>query len=593
MTIAAQASFDDLGTPLVDATFVVVDLETTGGSPADSAITEIGAVKVRAGERLGEFQTLVNPRGRIPPFIAVLTGITDEMTAAAPTLRSVLPTLLEWASGAVLVAHNAPFDVGFLRAGCGRLGLDWPGFPVLDTARLARAVLGRDEAPDCRLGTLARVFRTTVQPRHRALDDARATVEVFEALLARVGNLGVHSVEEVQAFSAQVTPEQRRKRYLADGLPRAAGVYLFRDRAGRALYVGKSRDLAARVRQYFVAAERRTRMAEMVGLADRVDHLRCAHAVEAEVRELRMIAEHKPPYNRRSRWPERSSYLVLTDERFPRLSVVHRPPRPEACWIGPFASARAAEAAREALWGAFALRRCSARLGRRPAGRRCALAELGRCPAPCDGGVDELGYLRVAGPVEEAMIVDPAPVVTAAERRLAALAGGERFEEAAAVRDRVAAFLRGVDRRQRLAMLAGCRLLVAAAPGGGAGVAWEVVVVRHGRLAAAGSVPVGAAPRPYVDALLAGAGEVPACGGGRSGGRRGGEPGWPPGAAASAAELECLLRFLGRPGVRLVELDGTLALPVRGAGRWSSWFAGDARRAVDPLADRRGLRPLR
>jgi DNA polymerase-3 subunit epsilon len=121
MTVAVQASFDELGTPLRDVTFVVVDLETTGGSPATSAITEIGAVKVRGGEVLGEFATLVNPQTEIPPFIAVLTGITDSMVATAPTIAAVLPAFLEFARGSVLVAHNSPFDVGFLRAACEQL----------------------------------------------------------------------------------------------------------------------------------------------------------------------------------------------------------------------------------------------------------------------------------------------------------------------------------------------------------------------------------------------------------------------------------------------------------------------------------------
>ncbi len=174
-----QGTFDELGTPLRDTVFVVVDLETTGGSHHDSAITEIGAVKVCGGEVLGEFQTLVNPSQAIPPFIAVLTGITDAMVAGAPRLAQALPAFLEFARGTVLVAHNAPFDLGFLRTGCSGLGLHWPAFDSLDTARLARRVLTRDEAPDCKLSSLARLFRTATTPDHRALHDARATVDVL------------------------------------------------------------------------------------------------------------------------------------------------------------------------------------------------------------------------------------------------------------------------------------------------------------------------------------------------------------------------------------------------------------------------------
>src|SRR6188768_481298 len=126
---SAQMSFDELGRPLRDITFCVVDLETTGGSAeGGSMITEIGAVKVRGGEVLGEFQTLVNPRTEIPAFIAVLTGITNGMVADAPPIESALPAFLEFAAGSVLVAHNAPFDVGFLRHFAEVQGRPWPAF---------------------------------------------------------------------------------------------------------------------------------------------------------------------------------------------------------------------------------------------------------------------------------------------------------------------------------------------------------------------------------------------------------------------------------------------------------------------------------
>ena len=175
-----QASFDELGTPLHEVTFVVVDLETTGGSPQSCEITEIGAVKVRGGEMLGEFQTLVNPGVPIPPFIAVLTGINNSMVAGAPRLGTALPAFLEFAGAeSVLVAHNAPFDIGFLKAACAATGHEWPGNRVLDTARLARQVVTRDEAPNCKLASLARLFRARTTPNHRALSDARATVDVL------------------------------------------------------------------------------------------------------------------------------------------------------------------------------------------------------------------------------------------------------------------------------------------------------------------------------------------------------------------------------------------------------------------------------
>jgi len=192
--------------------FAVVDLETTGWSPGVAAITEIGAVRVRgAGPgggssrrggfvRQGEFASLVNPGMPVPPGIADLTGITDWMLAAAPRLGAVLPGLLDFARGCVLVAHNAPFDLGFLVAGCDDCGLAWPGFTVLDTVMLARRVMDPDEVPDCKLGTLAGFFRARTAPNHRALADARATADVLGWLIRRLTHRGIRTLRQLSTW---------------------------------------------------------------------------------------------------------------------------------------------------------------------------------------------------------------------------------------------------------------------------------------------------------------------------------------------------------------------------------------------------------
>jgi DNA polymerase-3 subunit epsilon len=207
-----QTTTDEVGTPLGEVTFVVVDLETTGYSPKDCSITEIGAVKVRGGERLGEFQTLVNPGVPIPEFITVLTGITDTMVAPAPPVGAALAAFLEFAAGCVLVAHNAPFDLSFLQAACATTGLVWPAPQVIDTVRLARHVVSREEARDRKLATLAKLFRSPVAPDHRALADARATVDVLHGLVERVGSLGVTSLEELSAFTSRAPAASELRR---------------------------------------------------------------------------------------------------------------------------------------------------------------------------------------------------------------------------------------------------------------------------------------------------------------------------------------------------------------------------------------------
>ena len=584
----AQRTFDELGRPLRDVTFCVVDLETTGGSAeGGSMITEVGAVKVRGGEVLGEFQTLVNPHTQIPAFIAVLTGITNSMVSDAPPIESVLPAFLEFAAGCVLVAHNAPFDVGFLQWFAARQDLRWPAFEVLDTAKIARRVVTRDDAPNCKLSSLARAFHATTTPNHRALSDARATVDVLHGLMERLGALGVHTLEELQTFSAKVSTAQRRKRHLAEGLPHAPGVYLFRDEGLRVLYVGTSRDLRTRVRSYFTASETRSRMGEMVGLAESVTGIECATPLEAEVRELRLIAEHKPRYNRRSRFPEKAHYLKLTREAWPRLSLVRRVVDDGADYVGPFSSKRTAEKCLAALHETFPLRQCTQRLGRQPSVSPCVLAEMGRCLSPCDGSVDSTTYAAVVRQLRDNLLSRPDDVVELITRRMATLADDERFEEAGIHRDRLAAFVRAVARTQRLSALTRIPQLVAARreddPRGG--VRWAVHVVRHGRLAAAGVIPPGADAHHYVAELVASGESV-----------RGG-PG--PAPAATAEETERILRWLEAPGLRLIEVDGEWTCPVGGATRHLALHDAVTQSRLDlvPFDDRRDLptttRPVR
>ncbi len=569
-------SFDELGRPLRDITFCVVDLETTGASVQGGAmITEIGAVKVRGGELLGEFQTLVNPHAQIPPFIAVLTGITNSMVAAAPPIESALPAFLEFAQGTVLVAHNAPFDIGFLKHFATAQGRPWPGFEVVDTARLARRVITRDDAPNCKLSSLAIAFRSATTPNHRALSDARATVDVLHGLMERLGGLGVHTLEELQTFTSRVSPAVRRKRHLAEHLPHSPGVYLFRDERERVLYIGTSRDLRTRVRSYFTASESRSRMGEMVNLAASVTGIECATPLEAGVRELRLIAAHKPRYNRRSRHPEKMHWLKLTVEPWPRLSLVRKVAEDGADYLGPFASRRTAEKCLTALHEAFPIRQCSDRLAITPTRSPCVLAEMGRCLSPCDGSVSMDHYATLVATVRDNLLERADEVVEALTARMDRLAGDERFEEAGVHRERLSAFLRAASRTQRLGSLSSCAELVAARRE--ADHRWAVHVVRHGRLAAAGVIPPDAHAGVWVTALRESA-ETVAAG-----------PGPTP--AASAEESEQILRWLEQPGVRLVHVDGEWTCPVRGATRHLA--VHDAvevsRTSMVPFGERRSL----
>jgi DNA polymerase-3 subunit epsilon len=209
---AWQSTLQDFGRLLRETTFVIVDLETSGGAPhLGAGITEIGAVKARGGEVLGEFRTFVNPGHLIPGYITALTGITDEMLHQEPTISEIFPTFFEFlgsATDTVLVAQNAPFDLSFLKHAARVHGFPWPKYPVLDTAIIARKVLSRDEAPNCRLATLAEFFGATTTPNHRALDDAKATLDVFHGLLERLGSFDIYTLEELLNFGKRAKKPQ-------------------------------------------------------------------------------------------------------------------------------------------------------------------------------------------------------------------------------------------------------------------------------------------------------------------------------------------------------------------------------------------------
>jgi len=318
-------------------------------------------------------------------------------------------------------------------------------------------------------------------------------------------------------------------------------------------------------------------MVEMVGIATRVDGVVCASELEAEVRELRLIAEHRPRYNRRSKFPEKASWLKLTVEAFPRLSLVRRVLGDGAVYLGPFSSSRTAEAVLAAVHEAIPLRQCSRRLSIRTPSSACALAEMGRCGAPCLGhleGESVEAYSLHCDAFRTLVRSDARPVVSVLSERIAALAAAQRYEDATVARDRLVALVRSVARLQRLESLTSVAELVAARPT--ASLGWELVAVRHGRLAGASVVPRGADPVPYVEALLATAETV--------------LPGPGPLPAATAEEVSCVLRWLQSDGVRLVR--GSWASPAQGAGGLRQWLGELAVASVDPFRDRRGLRPV-
>ena len=313
--MAVQGSFDDLGTPLSQVTFVVLDVETTGGSPATASLTEVAAARYRGGELLGTYQSFVRPDERIPPFITALTGITDTMVADAPRIGEMLPSFLEFLGGSVVVGHNVRFDLSFLNHALQSTGRDRLANATVDTLALARRLV-RDMVPNCKLGTLAESLHLPHQPSHRALTDVLATGDLLHAMLERAGSYGIVSLEELLDLPRLVGHPQAAKLRLTTRLPHRPGVYWFTDAAGHVLYVGKATDLHSRVRSYF-SGDSRAKVGRLLRQMDAVHHRVCPGPLTAAVLEGRLIRSWAPPFNQQGKVRRSSPGTTVRDLGLP------------------------------------------------------------------------------------------------------------------------------------------------------------------------------------------------------------------------------------------------------------------------------------
>jgi DNA polymerase-3 subunit epsilon len=330
------------GILLEDAHFVVVDLETTGLSPRTSRICEIGAQRVRALELEDAFETLVDPRVPLPPAIASLTGIQPESLRGAPRSELAIRRLLAFAGEAAIVAHNARFDLAFLDCEVERLTGRRIASPVVDTVWLARKLLG-ERTRKVGLASLAHFFGVSTEPCHRALPDARATAEILLVLVGLAQERGARTVADLVELAAPRARRLHVKRSLVAGAPTRPGVYVFRGRQGLVLYVGRARDLRARLRSYFSSSRQRPAVEAALGALEEVEWTETGSELEAALEELRLLRELRPPANARGTRPDRQVYLRRRGTKW----SVGDAPTP----FGPLPGRRLAERAARALEG--------------------------------------------------------------------------------------------------------------------------------------------------------------------------------------------------------------------------------------------------
>ncbi len=377
--------------------FVVVDVETTGGSPArGDGIIEIGAVRLACGHVVEHFEQLVNPGRPLPSFITRLTGITDAMLADQPSIETTVQRFLDFARDAVLIAHNARFDLSFLNAAlytaCGRT-IDQPH---LCTLRLARRLLPQVRRRS--LDSLAGHLGIPLVDRHRALGDANITAEVFFHLLEQLAQRGITRLDQALDFQYQAADGRRfvclLPRERIDQLPQAPGIYRFTGADGRLLYIGKAANLRQRVASYRSSAAGHSRKTlDLIRNIREVCVQQTGSELEASLLEAEEIRRCQPPYNTLRKHLPRIAFLVLNvADPFPRLSVTARLGRGTSRYFGPFRSRAAAQRALDLLVRLFRLRTCSGRLRPEPGVAPCFQAQIGACTMPCAARVGAAKY---------------------------------------------------------------------------------------------------------------------------------------------------------------------------------------------------------
>ena len=369
---------------LEEAPYVIFDVETTGAAAGKGGgITEIGALKLVGGQIVEEFSTLVNPGRPIDPFVVRLTGITDRMVADAPPISEVMPRFEEFVEGSIVVGHNVQFDCSFVAAA--RDGVPLPN-PVLDTLKLARCLV--PGLRRYRLSALVNHFGVRQAPNHRALADASATTEVFQRLLKLLRSAGVRSAGEAATIRGGKGRIKPQKQHLAEHVPNTPGVYYFVDKNGGVLYVGKAKDLKARVRTYFNGGDGRRKVGRLVEEVAEVKVKETESELHALILEAREIKRLLPRYNSVGREDKASWFIKLdTNEPYPMpIRVTENAPEDGVVHLGPYRSAGVLDTCIEALGRIFPLKRCPGD------GEACFYGQMGRC-APC-AGMDEKEYRR-------------------------------------------------------------------------------------------------------------------------------------------------------------------------------------------------------
>ncbi len=439
------------GTSIHDTVFTVFDVETTGLSAERCRMTEIGIVKMKGGEIIDEYETLINPREFIPPGITQLTGITNEMVYGKPAFDELAHDILKFIFGdsgsVILGGHNVSFDYGFLNASLLRAGFNKLTVPALCTARLARRL--NKQLPSKSLDSLRRYFGIHSKRKHRAMDDAKATALILSHFIEQlVNDYEYETVDDIVSFQYRKIYDDTRtsarfKKIKIDlkEVPKSPGIYYMYNKNGEIIYIGKAKSLKDRLGSYFYHNTSHSgKVKKLVRYVHKVEWETTGSELSALLAESRMIKSHKPRFNSAIKSYRKFPFIKIDVQRsYPKVQKVYEIIPDGAKYYGPFASTFTVNSLIERINRLYRLRKCDD-INLKPAKNysTCMYHEIGQCGAPCNFTVSQAEYRKEAGSVDKFLLSGTEEgAVRYMEREMNIAAENLDFEAASYLRDHI------------------------------------------------------------------------------------------------------------------------------------------------------------
>ena len=440
--------------PFEEGEYCVFDFETTGMSGRQDKVIEIGMAKIIKGKINDTFSTFINPGRPVPYFITKITGITNADVENAPFFDEVYPRIREFMGDAVLIAHNLSFDHSFLKNECANAGVEFPENDSVCTLKLARKIY--PQLPSKSLGNLTRSLRIRHRDVHRGLGDSMATAKILLRMFPALrGEHNIDTISDLISFQnhpATSKPFRIIKKKLLDDfsrIPDEPGVYFYKNSKDEVLYIGKAKSLKERLNNYFSNNAIR-KAKDIVRKSSKLEFKKTNSELTALIAEAEMIKFHNPKMNRMLKKYPRSYFLKISSEHdFPSVRVSSGFDFDGNDYFGPYPNRETANTLKEVVDKTFRLRECPEKEFSKS--RRCYLADIERCFAPCTEKEIEDIYQKELDQVFDFLSGNNQSSVDRLLNRMKELSASQKYEEAGQIRDVVQSILNQINKSSILA----------------------------------------------------------------------------------------------------------------------------------------------